>query len=108
MVSPKGNEWGTDYWLAHCLEGKKTLNVSLINSEGIDFSIGSMVIKEEYLTLDERTQKKKGYVFEDYRPHHFLYHYTNLIICTNLHYIQCQARIHERYDTSFLTLRTRN
>ena len=46
--------------------------------------IGSMVIKGEYLTLDERTWKKKGYVFEDYRPCHFVYHYTNLIIGTKI------------------------
>ena len=43
-----------------------------------------MVIKGEYLTLDERTWKKKGYVFEDYKPCHFVYHYTNLIIGTNI------------------------
>ena len=43
-----------------------------------------MVIKGEYLTLDERTRKKKGYVFEYYRPCHFVYHYTNLIIGTNI------------------------
>ena len=55
MVSLKGNEWGTDYWLAHCLEGKQTLNVSITDSKGIHFPIGSMVIKGEYLTLDERT-----------------------------------------------------
>ena len=55
VVTSKGNEWGTDHWLARCLEGKQTLNVSLTNSKGIDFSIGSMVIKGEYLTLDERT-----------------------------------------------------
>ena len=52
---PKGNEWGTDYWLEHCLEGKHTLNVSIIDFEGSDFLIGSMVIKGEYFTLDERT-----------------------------------------------------
>ena len=55
VVAPKGNEWSTDYWLARCLAGKQTLNASLIDSEGIHFPIGSMVIKGEYLTLDERT-----------------------------------------------------
>ena len=84
VVAPKGNEWGTDYWLAHCLEGKQTLNVSLTDSESIHFPVGSIFIKGEYLTLDERTRKKKGYVFEDYRPCHFVYHYTNLIIGTNI------------------------
>ena len=55
VVAPKGNEWGTDYWLARCLEGKQTLNVSVTDSEDIHFLVGSMVIKGEYLTLDERT-----------------------------------------------------
>jgi hypothetical protein len=50
MVSPKGNEWGTNFSLACFLEGKKTLNVSLMDFEGNKFPIGSMVIKEEYLT----------------------------------------------------------
>ena len=55
VVSLKGNELGTDYWMVRCLEGKNTLNVSLTDSEGIHFPIGYMVIKGEYLTLDERT-----------------------------------------------------
>ena len=84
VVAPKGNEWGTNYWLARSLEGNQTLIVSLTDSEGIHFLIGSMVIKGEYMTLDERTRKKKGYKFQDYRPCHFVYHYTNLIIGTNI------------------------
>ena len=92
VVAPKGNEWGTDYWLARFLEGKQTLNVSVTNSKGIHFSIGSMVIKAEYLTLDERTRKKKGYVFEDYRPCHFVYHYTNLIIGTHIQLQTMQSK----------------
>ena len=35
--------------------------------EGNDFPNGLMVIKGEYLTQDPHAQKKKGYVFEDYR-----------------------------------------
>jgi hypothetical protein len=45
VVSPRYHEWGTNYWLTHCLEGKKTLVQSIIDSEGIEFLIGSMVIK---------------------------------------------------------------
>ena len=45
MVFPRGNEWGTDYWLAHFLDGKKTLMQSIIDSEGIEFLIGLIVIK---------------------------------------------------------------
>ena len=34
VVSPKDNEWGTDYWLARCIQGKQILNESLIDDEG--------------------------------------------------------------------------
>ena len=84
MVAPRDNEWNTDYWLAHCLDGKQTLIVSLSNSEGNDFSVESMVIKGEYLTRVSHAQKNKGYVFEDYRPSQIVYHYTNLVIGTKL------------------------
>ena len=84
MVSPRDNAWHTNYWLTHCLDGKQTLIVSLSNSEGNDFPIGSMVIKGEYLTQVSQAWKKKGYVFEDYRPGKIVYHYTNLVIGTNL------------------------
>jgi hypothetical protein len=50
VVAPKGNEWGTEYWLAHFLEGKVTLNVSAMGSKGIQFLLGLMVIKGEYRT----------------------------------------------------------
>ena len=43
-----------------------------MDSEGIDFPIGMMVIKGEYQTQDEMAWKKKGYVFEYYRRCHFL------------------------------------
>jgi hypothetical protein len=46
--------------------------------------IGSMVIKGEYLTQDERTQKKGGYVFQYYRPGEVVYHFMNLVVGTNL------------------------
>ena len=67
MVFVRHNEWRTNYWLTHCLDGKEILVVSLNESEGNYFPIGSMVINEEYLTQVSHRQKKKGYVFEDYR-----------------------------------------
>jgi hypothetical protein len=84
VVSPRYNEWGTDYWLEQCLEGKKTLMRSVTDSQGIEFLIGSMVIKGEYLTHDERTWKKGGYVFQYYKLGQVVYHFTNLVIGTNL------------------------
>ena len=79
MVSPRSNEWHTDYWLAHFLDGKQTLIISLSDFEGNDFPIGLMVIKGEYLTEVAHARKKKGYVFEDYRPGQIVYNYRNLI-----------------------------
>ena len=84
MVTLRHNEWNIDYWLACCLDEKQTLIVSLSNSEGNDFPIGSMVIKGEYLTQVSHGRKKKGYVFVDYRPGQIVYHYINLVIGTNL------------------------
>ena len=42
-----------------------------------------MVVKGEYLTHDNNARKKGGYVYRDYRPGD-VYHFTNLIIGTNL------------------------
>jgi hypothetical protein len=55
IISLKCNEWGSDYWLECFLEGRKTLMLSVKKFEGIEFPIGSMLIKGEYLTQDERT-----------------------------------------------------
>ena len=44
VVSPKNNEWGSDYWLARCLEGKQTILEPVINDENTEFPNGSMVI----------------------------------------------------------------
>ena len=83
-LSPRGNEWGIENWLARFLEGKKTLMLSVIDSEGIEFLIGLMVFKGAYLTYDGRTRKKCGYVFQYYRPGEVVYHFTNLVVGTNL------------------------
>ena len=44
MVAPKNNEWGSDYSLARCLEGKQTILEPITNDENIEFPTGSMVI----------------------------------------------------------------
>ena len=84
VVALKDNEWGTDYWLARCIEGKQTIITSLTDSEGIKFPIGSMVVKGEYLTPDGKSRKTSGYVFMDYRQGSVVYHFTNLVIGTNI------------------------
>jgi hypothetical protein len=84
VVSPIYNEWGTDYWLARFLEGNNTLMRSLTDSKGIEFLIGSMVIKGQYLTQYERAPKKGGYLFQEYRLGEAVYHFRNLVVVTNL------------------------
>ena len=44
VVAPEDNEWGMDYWFAQCIRGRKILNISLIDDEGNEFPIGSMVV----------------------------------------------------------------
>jgi hypothetical protein len=84
VVSLKDNEWGTSFWLEQCIEGKKTLNTPLIYDECIEYLIGLMVDKGEYLTLKKKSRNNGGYVFMDYRPSALLYHFTNLVIGTNI------------------------
>ena len=50
MVSTKDSEWGGDYWLACCIEGKQTLIMSMTDDENNHFPTGSMVVKGEYIT----------------------------------------------------------
>ena len=70
--------------MACCLDGKQTLLEPVIDDEDNEFMIGSMVIKGEYLTLATQQKKKDGYVYQDYKPGAIVYHYTNLIVGTNI------------------------
>ena len=57
----------------------------MINDEGNEFPIGSMVVESEYLTHDGKSRRTSGQVFVDYRPSSVVYHLTNLIVGTNIH-----------------------
>ena len=85
VVAPKDNEWGTNYWFERCIRGKQILNGSLIDDEGNEFPIGSMVVEGEYITLDGKSIRTSGHVFVDYKPGSVVYHFTNLIVCMNIH-----------------------
>lgn len=63
MVSQKNNARVSNYWLARCLDGKKTLLEPVIDDEDNEILIGSLVIKGEYLTLDTQEKNKGGYVY---------------------------------------------
>ena len=71
--------------MARCIQGKQILNGSLIDDEGNGFPIGWMVVKVECLTLDGKSRRTSGYVFEDYIPSSVVSHFTNLIVGTNIH-----------------------
>jgi len=45
VIAPKNNEWGFDYWLARCLEGKQTILEPVTVDENIEFPTGLMFIK---------------------------------------------------------------
>jgi hypothetical protein len=74
VVAPKSNAWGSDYWLACCLDGKQTLLELGVDDEDNEFSVGSMVIKGEYLTLTTQQKKNDGYVYLDYKQGVIVYH----------------------------------
>ena len=44
-----------------------------------------MVVEGEYLILDGKSRITSGHVFMDYRPGSVVYHFTNLIVGTNIH-----------------------
>ena len=84
MVAQKNNEWGSDYWLARFLEGKQNILEPVTDDENIEFLIGSMVIKGEYLTLKAQQKRKGEYVYQDYKPGAIVYHFTNLVVGINI------------------------
>ena len=84
MVYQKNNEWGSDYWLVRCLEGKQTLLEPITYDENIEFPTGSMVIKGEYLAIATQSKRKGGYVYQDYRPGSIVYHFTDLVVGINI------------------------
>ena len=84
VFASKDSEWGGDYWLAHSIEGNKTLIMSMTDDENNHFPIVSMVVKGEYLTHDNNARKKGGYVYRDYKLGASVYHFTNSIISMNL------------------------
>ena len=57
----------------------------MIDDEGNEFPIGSMVVEGEYITLDWKSRRTSGHVFVDYRPGSVVYHFTNLIVGMNIH-----------------------
>ena len=99
MVAPKNNEWGSDYWLARCLEGKQTLLEPVTDDENIEFPTSSMVIKGEYLTLVAQQKRNGGYVYQDSRPGAIVYHFTNIVVGTNINIctLAHKNRSHVRY-----------
>ena len=71
--------------MAQCIRGEKILNISLIDDEGNEFPIGSMVLEGEYITLDGKSRRTSVHVFMDYRPGSVVYHFTKLIVGTKIH-----------------------
>ena len=58
--------------------------MSMTDDEKSHFPIRSMVVKGEYLTHENNSRKKGGYVYRDYKPSASVYQFINLIIGTNL------------------------
>ena len=57
----------------------------MIDDEGNEFPIASMVVEGEYLTLYGKSRRTSGDVFMYYRLGYVVYHFTNLIVGMNIH-----------------------
>ena len=44
VIAPKDNEEGIDYYLCHYVQAKKKLDHSVIDGEGIEYHIGTVVV----------------------------------------------------------------
>ena len=66
------------------LRGEQNILKPVTDDENIEFPSGSMVIKGEYLTLAAQEKKKGGYIYQDYRLGAIVYHFTNLVVGTNI------------------------
>ena len=58
MVASKYSEWGGDYWLACCIEGKQTLIMSMSDDENNHFPIDSMVVKGDTLHMETMQERR--------------------------------------------------
>jgi hypothetical protein len=87
---------------------KQTLFELVIDDEDNEFPMGSMVIKGEYLTLATQQKMKDGYLYQDYKPVVVVYHFTNLIVSTNIKLHTLSKKKRHMYDTSYLTPIMRN
>ena len=58
MVASKDSEWGGDYWLARCIEGKQTLIMSMTDNEKNHFPIESMVVKGDTLHMETMRERR--------------------------------------------------
>ena len=57
MVASKDSEWGGNYWLARCIDGKQTLITSMTDDENNHFPLGLWLLKVNTLhmtTMEER------------------------------------------------------
>jgi len=45
VVSPKGNGWGTNYWLTQCIKVKQTINTLVTDDEYIEYMVGLMFLR---------------------------------------------------------------
>ena len=83
VVDPENAE-GVDYYLLRCTEPKNKLVESMIDGDGQEYPIGSIIIEGTYyqkIKID-----KNGIIFVDYMPRQKVLHYSHLVIATKINF----------------------
>ena len=84
VIAEEGNEEEVDYYLLLCTKTKHSLEASIMDDYGIDYSRGDMVVEGKYYVLG-KTRSTKFLLYEQYQWKKKYVQYSHLVIGTRLH-----------------------
>ena len=91
LVAPQGNDEKSNYWLSHCVRGKKKLEQLITNDDGFTYPTGLMVVVGTWLRT-YMLRRNETLTFEDYRKHKIILIYLHLIIAKNVKLLKHEGR----------------
>ena len=90
MVAPQGNDEKFNYWLAHCVRGKKKLLELITDDDGFTYLTSSVVVVGTWLWT--YMLRRKGILaFEKHQKHKIILIYLHLIIAENVKLLKHQG-----------------
>jgi hypothetical protein len=91
IIPAQGNDEKSDYWLAHCVRGKKKLAQPITDDDGFTYPTSSVVVTGTWLRT-YMLRRNEIPTFEDYQKHKIILIYSHLIIATNVKLLKDQGR----------------